>query len=92
MWRLRRRKSRQARSARLGLRDANARLRELEDTHMPAAREALVRSAEQRADELEERADRVAESLLERLHRNNFAEGIALSWGQEPARHRQGGA
>lgn len=49
-----------------------------------------LRDAEELTDQLEDRADRVSESLLERFRRNNFAEGIAMSWGQAP-RQRRGG-
>lgn len=54
-------------------------------------REAHVRAAEERTEELEQRADKVADSLWDRLRRNGFAEGIAMSWGQSP-RHRREGA
>jgi flagellar biosynthesis/type III secretory pathway chaperone len=72
------------------IRTARRRLHVLENGQLSTNRETIIRAAEQRTDDLEERADHVAESLLDRLRRNNFAEGIALAWGQgqPPGRHQ----
>jgi hypothetical protein len=76
---------------RAALRGARARLHVLEDGQTTTTQESIIRAAERRTDDLEERADIVADSLLGRLRRNHFAEGIAMAWDQGP-RHRRGPA
>jgi len=57
-----------------------------ETVHAPSPE---IIEMEQRTSELEGRADKVEISLRERLARNHFAEGIAMSWGQMQDQRRK---